>query len=152
MNDTRRNLSEHFTIDEASHSDYAKKSGIDNELPSIFYDNARLIARHILEPIRERFGAFSPQSWYRGVALNKAVGGRESSQHCKAQAVDFEVKGYNNLEVALWVRDNLIYDQLILENYNGESHSGWIHISWVKGVNRQQAMRYNGTDYKAGLE
>ena len=146
------NLSEHFTIAEASHSDYAKKHGIDNELPSIYYDNAALVARHILEPIRERFGAFSPQSWYRGKSLNEAVGGSHKSEHCTASAVDFEIPGHSNLEVALWIRDNLIYDQLILENYHGSPTDGWVHISWTKGINRQQNLRFNGKEYQKGIE
>ena len=147
------NLSDNFTIEETSHSDYAKKHGIDNTLPSIYYDNAALVARHILEPIRERFGAFSPQSWYRGVSLNKAVGGSAKSEHCTASAVDFEVPGYSNLEVALWCRDNLIYNQLILEKHNPKDPTaGWVHCSFIKGINKQQAMRYNGTEYSKGLE
>lgn len=153
MIDVRKNLSEHFTIEEASHSDYAIKHNIDNTIPSIYYQNAINIATYILEPVRERFGAFSPKSWYRGKSLNEAIGGSKNSQHCTASAVDFEIQDVPNLEIALWIRDNLIYDQLILEKHNPKDPSaGWIHCSWVKGVNRQQSLRFDGKGYLKGIE
>ncbi len=34
------NLTEHFTLEECEHSDTAKKLGLDNTLPSIYYNNA----------------------------------------------------------------------------------------------------------------
>lgn len=153
MTDTRAHLSDNFTIEEASHSDYAKKHGIDNTLPSIYYDNAMSVARHILEPIFERFGEFKPQSWYRGKGLNEAIGGSKNSQHCTASAVDFEIPGFSNLEVAVWIRDNLIVDQLILEKHNPKDpKSGWVHCSFTKGINRQESLRYDGREYLKGLE
>ena len=39
-------------------------------------------------------------------------------------------------------RDNLEFDQLILEFYrDGEPDSGWIHVSWSSGENRNQILR-----------
>ena len=145
-------LSKHFSVREAGRSDYALRNGIDNTLPSVYYQNAINVAEYILEPVRERYGAFSPLSWYRGKKLNEAIGGSKNSQHLTASAVDFEIVGVSNLEVALWIRDNLIFDQLILEYYNGEPTSGWIHCSWVKGVCRQQSLRFDGNVYKKGIE
>lgn len=152
MEDKRTYLSDNFTIRECERSEYAMRNGIDNILPSIYYDNARNIAKYILESVREKFGLFTPQSWYRGMSLNDAVGGSKNSQHCTASAVDFEIVGIDNLTVALWIRDNLIYDQLILECYNGNPTSGWVHVSWTKGKNRQENLRFDGKEYKKGLE
>ena len=52
--------------------------------------------------------------------LNTAIGSKSTSQHVKGEAVDFEVPGVTNAQLAAWIRDNLDYDQLILEFY--ESH------------------------------
>lgn len=147
------NLSEYFTAKEASKSDYALRNGIDNTLPEIFYENAKNLAYYILEPIRENFGKFSPQSWYRCNKLNELIGGSKKSQHCTASAVDIEVPGVTNLELARWIRDALEFDQLILEHYqNNDPSSGWVHVSWKKAGNRNECLRYNGKEYLKGLE
>lgn len=146
------NLSPHFTIRESERSEYASRNGIDNTLPSIYYNNARDVAYFILEPVRRKFKIpFSPQSWYRGEALNKAIGGSLKSQHMTASAVDFEIPGISNLEVAEWIRDNLEFDQLILEFYNGQPSSGWVHCSYAKGKNRNKCLRFDGKEYIGGL-
>jgi thiosulfate/3-mercaptopyruvate sulfurtransferase len=56
-----------------------------------------------------------------------------------------------------WISENLIFDQLILEFYDGvDPNSGWVHCSYVlDGSNRSKtmtALRVNGkTQYKLGL-
>ena len=151
--DLKNPISEHFTLSEVEHSDTAKRLNIDNTLPAPFYTNAQNLAKYILEPIRAHFGAFSPQSWYRSQALNKAVGSKDTSQHRTASAADFEIKGYSNLEIALWIRDNLVYDQLILEGFkDGDPSSGWVHCSWDAGLCRQQSLRFINGTYLKGLE
>jgi hypothetical protein len=73
------------------------------------------------------------------------LGSSRSSQHITGQAVDFEVPGIPNIEVARWIIDKLAYDQLILEFYReDEPHSGWIHCSYVGENNRNQARRFDG--------
>jgi hypothetical protein len=78
-----------------------------------------------------------------------------SSQHAKGQAVDFEVAGVSNLELAKWIRDNLEFDQLILEFYCAKKpNSGWVHVSYradAPYVNRKECLIYNGKRYKKGL-
>lgn len=146
-------LTENFSVQDAQYSDYAIKHHIDNVLPSIYYMNAINLATYILEPVMAKFGAFSPQSWYRGESLNKAIGGSKKSQHMTASAADFEVKGHSNLEIAQWIRDNLDFDQLILERHTeGDPYSGWVHCSFNKGNNRKECLRYNGSEYLKGLE
>jgi hypothetical protein len=45
-------------------------------------------------------------------------------------------------ELAEWIRDNLEFDQLILEFYrDGEPDSGWIHVSWNSDNNRSQTLK-----------
>jgi hypothetical protein len=89
--------------------------------------------------------------------LNKAVGGSATSQHCKGEAVDMEVPGVPNYELAKWIQDNLEFDQLILEFYtSGIPDSGWVHCSYKQGGPQRNAVltaaRVDGkTKYSVGL-
>jgi uncharacterized protein (TIGR02466 family) len=52
------------------------------------------------------------------------------------------VVNVDNKELAEWIRDNLEFDQLILEFYReGEPDSGWIHVSWNSDHNRNQTLK-----------
>jgi len=79
-------------------------------------------------------------SGYRCERLNKIVGGAANSQHKTGQAVDIVVylHGVNITDkVFFYVRDNLIFDQLIWEKGDAKMPQ-WIHISYNAGSNRQQ--------------
>jgi len=133
-------LSQNFTYDEAIASITAKELGIDNTMPSIYYNNAINLANFILEPIRLHFGkAFSPQSWYRCLKLNTAVGGSKTSDHMIGAAADIKLKKISLMALAEYIRDNLQFDQVILE-------PTWVHVSYRKGVNRMQVLRNAGKD------
>ena len=59
-------------------------------------------------------------------------------------AADFEIFGTPNNEVANWIKENLIFDQLILEYWNlDEPNSGWVHVSYDPDFNqnRKQYLR-----------
>ena len=88
-------------------------------------------------------------SGFRSPQLRQAIGSVVTSQHARAEAVDFEVIGVDNAEVADWVKMNCETDQLILEYYTpGEPNSGWIHASWVPFQPRAQYMRAYREDKK----
>jgi len=57
----------------------------------------------------------------------------------------------SNLAVALWIENNVDFDQLILEFYTGEPNSGWIHVSYKDGSNRKQVLTFDGKSYTNGL-
>jgi len=82
--------------------------------------------------VRDHFGKpVKINSGFRCPTLNQATGGSATSDHCKGQAVDFEIDGLPNPDVAQWIMDNLDYTQLILEFYTqGQPNSGWIHCSF----------------------
>ena len=67
------------------------------------------------------------------------------SQHTKGEAADIEIPGVSNKELAEYIRDNLGFDQLILEFYNGvDPQSGWVHVSYVDdNSNRKQTLTIN---------
>ena len=99
-------LSRNFSLSELIKSDTAIRRGINNN------PNAEQI-----EKLK---------------ALCEAIGSSSRSQHCKAEAADFECVGVDNAELFDWIKNNLEPDQLILEYYTpGEPNSGWIHCSWI---------------------
>jgi len=146
-------ISKHFTRKEAERSQTARRRGIDNTIPNELLENVVNVAENILEPVRVHYGVpFSPSSWYRSEGLCLAIGSKATSQHAKGQAVDFEVPGISNFEVAEFIIENLEFDQLILEYYDGiNPNSGWLHVSYKDVLNRGNILRFDGHRYKEGL-
>ena len=52
------NLTENFTLDEMIKSQTAERKGIDNYPDKDQIENLKLLAQNILQPIRDKFGAF----------------------------------------------------------------------------------------------
>ena len=125
-------LSENFSLDEVIRSATATKLGIDNIPEQEHLDNLQVVVDEIAQPLRDHFGKpVRINSGYRSPALNEAIGGSTKSQHSKGEALDLEIDGVSNLEVADWITDNCDYDQVILEFYNPADgpNSGWVHAS-----------------------
>ena len=139
-------ISDHITYAEAIHSNTAKRKGIDNTPNPNQIEAMKLLAEKVFEPLREWVGGpIKVNSFFRSPELNTAIGGSKTSQHCKGQAIDVDdVYGYKtNAEMYHWVKENLDFDQLILEYHKPEEpNSGWIHCSY-KGPtdNRKQTLR-----------
>ena len=97
-----------------------------------------------LQKARDYFDVgFIINSGYRTPEYNKAVGGATNSQHMYGEAVDFVISP-NTKDVTIekvfeWIKDNLQYDQLILEK--GKTLT-WIHFSYKKitNPNRRQVL------------
>lgn len=147
------NLSQHFTLEEATKSQTALRLHIDNTPDEATIERMKIVARGILEPIRAHYKfPFSPTSFYRCTDLNRAIGSKDTSQHVKGEAVDLELAGVSNYDLACWIRDNLKFDQLILESYTlGVPSSGWVHCSLVEGDNRNQVLTISGGQTQTGL-
>ena len=147
-------LTPHFTLAELTHSEAATRLGIKNVPPPAVTEALRLVCVHVLEPVRAHFGRpVTVNSGYRSQAVNRAVKGSSTSQHVRGEAVDFEVPGVSNGDVAAWVRFNLQFDQLILEAYTpGNPSSGWVHCSWKPYGRRQSVLTFvPGKGYFNGL-
>ncbi len=146
-------LSAHFTLDELVKSSLASRLGIDNTPGETEINCLKQVAEHVLEPVRSRYEVpFSPNSGYRCLALNRALKSSDNSQHVKGQAVDIEVPGVTNLDLALWIFANLDFDQLILECYEpGTPNSGWVHCSYVPENGRKEVLTYTDGKYLKGL-
>ena len=130
-------LSEHVTIAEFEFSPTALKKGLDNSMNSEQIENAKELCENIFEPIRKFRGkAIKINSGFRGTALNKAVGGASSSQHCKGEAIDLPLTA-QEFHV---IKDSLDFDQLIWE-FGTKEQPSWVHISYCKNGNRKQVLR-----------
>ena len=126
------NLSRNFSLQELIKSDTAIRKGINNNPNSGQIEKLKALCENILQPVRDHFGRVKVTSGFRSVDLCLAIGSSSNSQHAKAEAADFECVGVDNAELADWIKDNLPYDQLIVEYYApGEPNSGWIHCSYV---------------------
>jgi hypothetical protein len=146
-------LSPNFTLAEATKSQTAARLGIDNTPPATVMPALRAVATNILEPVRAHYGVpIVPSSWYRCPALNKAIGSGDKSQHVLGEAVDFEVGGISNLDVASFIVSSLNWDQVLLEYYiENQPFSGWVHVSLRASENRREVLRFDGKSYKVGL-
>jgi zinc D-Ala-D-Ala carboxypeptidase len=149
----RMQLSKNFYLSELVHSNTAVRLGIDNTPGEAEIESLRLVAQNILQPIRDHYKIpFSPSSGFRGLELNRLLKSKDSSQHVKGQAVDIELPGISNLDLATWIRDNLSYDQLILEFHTiGEPYSGWVHCSYVQKMARMEVLTFADRKFSQGL-
>ena len=135
-------LSPHFTLDEMLKSQTALRMGLDNSPGPDQLEALVSLCEFALEPIRNHYERpVIVSSGFRALAVNKAIGSKDKSQHTKGQAADIESPGLDNLELYYWIAENLDFDQLILEYYSGEPSSGWVHVSYVGSENRGQTLR-----------
>ena len=146
-------LSKNFTLEEMEKSSTGIRLGIKNKAGSGEIKNLGDLCYEILEPVRVKFDKpVTITSGYRSPELSEAIGSKATSQHCLGEAADFEIAGVSNLQVALWIENNVDFDQLILEFWKeGEPNSGWIHVSYKDGSNRKQVLTFDGKSYTNGL-
>jgi hypothetical protein len=138
-------LSQHVSVAEFEHSNTAVARRLDNRMNSEQKENAVALCKTIFEPLRAlRNKPINITSGFRGVALNKAIGGASSSQHCKGQAMDIKI----DKEQFNFIKDNLNFDQLIWE-FGTDEHPQWVHVSYDKNKAKQRgqvlrAIKVNG--------
>ena len=146
-------LSQHLSLSEVIRSESAKRNGISNMPIAQHIENFKLLAEKVFEPVRVHFGVpIHISSGYRSIELNKCIGGSLTSQHCTGEAIDIDMdssaSGVTNKMVFDYIKDNLVFDQLI-----NEFDYSWVHVSYEStGKQRKQvldAIRVNGkTTYK----
>lgn len=125
------NLTQHFTLEELTHSEMAIRRGIANVPPSDVLPRLVNLAQH-LELIRALLGSpLIVTSGYRSPEVNRAVGGSSVSAHCKGDAADFICPGFGPaMEVAKRiVLSPIVFDQVIYEGT-------WVHISFDRRMRR----------------
>lgn len=152
--DPQDRIAKHFRLYELTVSETADRQRIDNRIPDDrVLHGAVHLARAVLDPIREAFGSFSPNSVFRSQALERSLKGKPSSwistsQHAEGRACDVEIVAKPTLELAQWASTTLAdFDQIICECYDPRKgpNSGWVHISVLPpgaGRNRRQVLSY----------
>ena len=126
----------YFTNNELTDSTTAIRLGIKNEPTKEQCINLFAIRDNVLNPLREKFGKpIRITSGFRSPELNKAVGGKPTSQHIKGEAVDITAINKADNKELFELCKTLEFDQLI-----DESNLTWIHISY-KVPNRKQILK-----------
>ena len=114
------NLTEHFTLEELTHTDHREFDNIPNDAE---LENIKRLAE-FLEQVKTVLGGkpIMVNSAFRSKAVNDAVGSKDTSQHRLGCAADIRVPGMTPDEVVKALFD-LPYDQIIRE------FDRWVHIS-----------------------
>jgi zinc D-Ala-D-Ala carboxypeptidase len=138
-------LSKNLNLAEVTRSETAKRRKIDNAPTDEHIENLKILAANIFQPMRDHFGKpIYISSGYRSEALNKAIKGSKTSQHCKGEALDIDNdnanNGVTNRDIFEFIRDNLKFDQLINE-FPVKGKPSWVHVSYSKTQQRNQILK-----------
>lgn len=137
-------LSKHLLLAEVMRSESAKRLGISNMPTPQHIENFKKLAENVFEAIRNHFNIpIHISSGYRSQALNAAIGGSLTSQHCKGEAIDIDMDGtaITNKQVFDYIKDNLNFDQLIWE-FGSASNPDWVHVSYnASGKQRKEVLK-----------
>ena len=130
------NLTEHFTLEELTHTDHRELENIPNETE---LTNLKRLAE-FLETVKAVLGGkpIMVNSAFRSKMVNDAVGSKDTSQHRVGCAADIRVPSMTPDEVVKAViASGIGYDQIIRE------FDRWTHISVPNdpnGTPRKQAL------------
>lgn len=94
--------------------------------PQAVVNNLAALALNVWEPIKARYpNAIITNSYRHG----KTIGG---GQHGNGQALDVQFRGvgaHDYYDIAVWINQNIPYDQLLLEYLPGKTV--WVHVSYA---------------------
>ena len=122
-------LSEHFSLEELTHTDHRE---FDNTPNDVELENLKRMAE-FLEEVRLLLGRpLLINSCFRSELVNNSVGSKSSSQHRVGCATDFRVNGMTPNEVVkAIIASDLNFDQIIRE------FDRWTHISIPNSIHNQ---------------
>ena len=140
------NLSEHFTLEEATYSETAIRMHIANQPNEQQLANMKVAAEK-LEEVRNVTGALRVNSWLRLPDVNLAVGGSKVSSHMDGWAIDCSSATHTPYELCQIVLKNGIkFDQCIHE------FGKWMHLSFAPEMRQQSLTIYKPEGkYKIGI-
>ncbi len=145
-------ISKHISYKEGIKSNTAMRLNIDNSPGEYHLGNMNAVAINVFEPLREWVnGPIKINSFYRSVALNKAIGGSSRSQHCEGRAMDIDdtFRYKTNAEMYEYIKENLSFDQMIWE-FGTDKNPDWVHISYVsEEQNRNRCLKATRVNGKA---
>ena len=128
-------LTEHFTLEEMTVSEYAARNGLKNTPSETAVQNLKILCTNVLEPLRITLQKpVIITSGYRSKKLNEAIGGSSISQHMKGQAADLIVPDMTVEEVFDLIAKQLPFDQLI------EEFGKWVHVSYAGKLRHEKLL------------
>jgi zinc D-Ala-D-Ala carboxypeptidase len=139
-------ISKYLTLEEATKSPNAIRLGISNQPNEKELKAMKYTAKNLFDPVRIFVdGPLHASSFFRSQELNDATpGSSKTSQHMKGEAVDIDCDTYGNgknIDVFHFIKDKLVFDQLILEYPDASGKPSWIHASIVEGgKNRREVL------------
>ena len=144
-------ISNYVSWAEVTHSETAKRLGIDNTPDDAQLDCIRKISRFIFDIVRMHFGVpIGISNFFRSALLNnalKSIGASKTSQHMDGEAIDIDAdilgknKGVTNLMIFDYIRTGLNFDQLILEFPDMTGEPRWVHVSYKSAKrNRKEVL------------
>lgn len=127
-------LTKNFTLEELTYSATASAKGIANTMsdPKEIIKNLKLLCEKVLQPTRDHFGPLTVTSGYTNYRVSQLLGRKVTSQHFLGSAADIVSNKIRNYDIAVWIKDNLVFDQLIYEvrkRINGKTYD-WVHVSF----------------------
>lgn len=139
-------LSEHFSLDEATYSETAVRLGINNQPNEQQLENMKKAAAG-LEQLRAVSGPLRINSWLRLPDVNVAVGGSKVSSHMDGWAIDVSSTKMTPIELCHKVEElGIKFDQMIHE------FGRWMHISFAPEMRQQKLTIFKPEGkYKPGI-
>jgi len=131
-------ISKHITLQEATESATALRMGINNVPNEVELEAMKYVSENLFETIREWYDKpIKINSFYRCLALNKAVNGSKTSGHVLGNSIDISAGNkVENKKIFDFIKlSGLNFDQVI-----NEYDYTWIHISLKKEKNRKQIL------------
>ena len=140
-----------FTFEEMTVSQTAARKSISNKPTGKTLNNLETTAQ-LMVAVREILGnkPIIVSSGYRSPALNKVIGGVDTSAHTLGWAVDFTCPGFGSpLKIAEHLakelpKHHIKFDQIIHE------YGSWVHISFDPRY-REQLLTIDSSGTKTGL-
>jgi len=139
-------ISNFVWLSEVIKSNTATRKGIDNNPNQDQLDRIKTLSVAVFDPLRIWVGdQVKISSGFRSEALNKAIGGSTTSQHCANDGAAFDVDdtfGHaTNKQMFNYIKDNLSFDQLIYE-FGDDNNPDWVHVSYVSASkNRMEVLQ-----------
>ncbi len=124
-------ISKYLTLADCVKSSEALRRGINNNTPTAEQiENLKLLGVNVYDKVKGKFPKCYPNSIFRSLELNTAIGGADTSQHMKGQAVDIDsFSNAYNLQILKWAIEHVHFDQMIAE-FPDATGPSWVHISF----------------------
>jgi zinc D-Ala-D-Ala carboxypeptidase len=133
-------ISKNFSFEELT----ITNSGLPNKPGKVQIAKLTDLVNNVLQPIRDRLGKpIKVNSGFRSLAVNKAVGGVATSQHCNGEAAGLEAE--DNAKLFKMIRQYAQFDQLIWEGGN-DSQPDWVNVSYNVNSNKKEVLKTRVVD------